>query len=748
MVLANEEMGDAQIEPHQSKTSSHARQAACLNCRRSKIRCNRTEGNAACDKCRQASLDCVVPSHHVGRQKGVKNKRKGLEKALHQIEQAIKRPKSDGTGSDAAQRIISNLQELLNKSQQGQSQQLQSETDELSEGPEQSNSFPSPREINAGDNLSLDDAENPLQLLARASDLQLSPAETRETPRWHPSTSVQPTALPRSSLNGNEPSAKSFFVPVRASLDVGPDLDPIDVGLVTSNEAESLFSFFYQNLAHTRWGLDPLVHTAAFVRSQSAFLFTSIMAAAALFLPSAVALSKRLSRHCKSLAHKVISQRLRSVEIVLAFMVNVPWMAPGACLGDDDTCSYIAMALTVALDLSLNKIIVPSISFDNELLRKLPKADCIDARRALHIDGFDGVDPSSEWGQRLLRRRERTWIALFVLERGVCLARGRNYTVPPTALIENCDRWHVSDFADSRDGAMTSMAVLRRNLDELFKRVKSSCDNYQTSDTGSEAAQSIKTMIESFYDRWYEMWAPEIGEGQTLSLPPYVEILVIHTRLSTYGGVINHPTAPLEVKRFFRAAGLSSALNVMRAAIQGESRLKSMPNNTVIMISFAACSALSLSVMPKDSRSSLAPSVRNLIEETAGVLERIGATPSHRNGASVLYGRFLRELVRRGPINSVTQSNNEPRMVPSGTTLPPPTTLEGYAHIPPATQPPFSAPLFWSEPLHFSAMSDDQIIDAVNRAGGAFGTSFPDVPLDDMLSWEWLDLGNTADFSF
>lgn len=173
-----------------------------------------------------------------------------------------------------------------------------------------------------------------------------------------------------------------------------------------------------------------------------------------------------------------------------------------------------------------------------------------------------------------------------------------------------------------------------------------------------------------------------------------------------------------------------------------------MPNNTVIMISFAACSALSLSVMPEDSRSSLAPSVRNLIEETAGVLERIGATPSHRNGASVLYGRFLRELVRRGPINSATQSHNEPRMVPSGTTLPPPTTLEGYAHIPPATQPPFSAPLFWSEPLQFSAMSDDQIIDAVNRAGGAFGTSFPDVPLDDMLSWEWLDLGNTADFSF
>ncbi|KAF9884118.1 hypothetical protein FE257_002290 [Aspergillus nanangensis] len=666
---------------------------------------------------------------------------------LH-IEQAIKRPKSDRSGSDAAQKIITDLQDLLSKTQTGQGQPLHSETDDLSEEPEPSHAFPSPRGFNAGENLSLDDAENPLQLLARASDLQLSPTERRDALKWSSLTSLQTPAIPRGSIGANEASARSFFVPLRESRDVGPDLDPIDIGLVTLNEAESLFSFFYQNLAHTRWGLDPLVHNASFVRSQSAFLFTSIMAAAALFLPSAVALSKRLSRHCKSLAQRVISQRLRSVEIVLAFMVNVPWMAPGDCLGDDDTCNYIAMALAVALDLSLNKIVTPSSSFDSEILGRLAKADCIDARRALHIDGFDDVDPGSQWGQRLLRRRERTWIALFVLERGVCLARGRSYTVPPAALVDNCDRWHVSTFADSRDGPMSSMAVLRRNLDELFKRVKFNCDSYEVADTGFEAAQSIKTMIESFYDQWSEIWAPEIGEGPSHSLPPYVDILVTHTRLSTYGGVINHPTAPLEVKRFFRAAGLSSALNVMRAAIQGESRLKSMPNNTVIMISFAACSALSLSVMPEDSRSSLAPSVRNLIEETAGVLERIGATPRHRNGASLLYGRFLRELVRRGSVNSNSNVQNpqEPGTMASEVAIPPPTTLEGYGPIQPATQPPFSTPLFWSEPLHFSAMSDNQIIDAVNRAGSAFGTSIPDFPLDDMMSWDWLDLGNMADF--
>lgn len=324
---------------------------------------------------------------------------------------------------------------------------------------------PSHRDV-PEENLALDDAENPLQLLARASDLQLSPVGVRHVPKSPPMPLISsvPPSLPQevlvvdrrradrdegrefdAELDRREQSAKSFFVPARANLDVGDDLDPVELGLVTFDESESLFTLyvsiilisfpispglkililplanhpsFYQHLAHTRWGLDPSVHTAHFVRTQSSFLFTSIMAGAALFLPSASALSKRLSRHVKWLANRVMIHRHRSVEIVLAFMVNVPWMAPGDRLGDDDTCAYIAMALTVALDLSLDKIVTPSSSFGPDLIFQLARADCIDAKRALLMDGFDDVEPGSEWGRRLLRRRERAWIALFVVERG------------------------------------------------------------------------------------------------------------------------------------------------------------------------------------------------------------------------------------------------------------------------------------------------------------------------------------------
>jgi hypothetical protein len=111
--------------------------------------------------------------------------------------------------------------------------------------------------------------------------------------------------------------------------------------------------------------------------------------------------------------------RNRSPEIVLAFMVNIPWMSPGKYWADDETCAFLAMALTIALDISLNKLIIPSPSVpQNPNLVNIARSECISARKALSLDGFDDVDPSSSWGQRLLRRRERIWLALFVLDRG------------------------------------------------------------------------------------------------------------------------------------------------------------------------------------------------------------------------------------------------------------------------------------------------------------------------------------------
>ncbi|KAH4111960.1 hypothetical protein HBH47_233060 [Parastagonospora nodorum] len=716
------------------------KQAACLNCRKSKIKCRREEDASICERCAHVGTECVIPEFHIGRQKGVKNKRSGLEKAIYQVEEAIKKRKADNTTNLTT---LEHLKKLLGEKD---GEEKHTQTNHSTTSPSNHVKPLAEKDVtptsNGGDD-QLEGVENPLQLLARASDLRIA------SPLTPPGGSISTPGTWLSSEHGPYMDVQRFFLPMKANLDQGPGLDPIEVGLVTFEEAEMLLAYFHKHLAHTRWGLDPLVHTTHFVRSRSAFLFTTLLAMTAIFLPETGALAKRLLLHRRFLAEQVIVRKSKSVEIILAFMVSIPWLPPGSYASDDDTSLYLATSLSIALDLSLDKILTPSSFLSPDRLAQIPRADCLDAKRALSMDGFEDIDPGSEWGMRLLRRRERVWIALFVLERGVCLARGRSYCIPKTSLILNCDEWHNHASSYVQDGPLVSMAVLRRDLDDLFANVRSRCDNHRTVNGGPKAAQEIDWAIESFFDQWSHTWTSVIGNTESKTLPPYVEILVTHTRLSTYSMLLNHPTAPPEVKRSFRASALSSALNVMRAAIQGESRLNSMPNNTVTMICFAASIALALSapVPGKGGNQNLAPSVRHLIEETATVLERIGSTPIHRNGSSVVYGRFLRVLVKQAPdMNS---------LAPSQSDLPAPEHAQpgsldalvkhdsgiqntGYAQ---------EVSNLWPQPLDFSAMSYNEVNETVTNSD-LFSTAMLDLPWDSSNQLMWTDWLNLPDFNF
>ncbi|KAJ8065472.1 hypothetical protein OCU04_006155 [Sclerotinia nivalis] len=697
------------------------RQAACLNCRRSKTRCIRGPANMNCQRCRQNDTECLVPDFHAGRRKGVKNKRSGLDKAVHQLEKAIKSTKNHNVPKEEGrrlQRLLSEAENLVSggnedpsaqsSGQPGPRNTLNNERLETSDTSLFS-AHESTGQIET-DDVALDDAENPLQLLARASDLADAAAKQR----------CMPTSLAKTG------ELRRFFGPFQPRLDVGSDIDPVNIGLVTEEEVTMLIEYFYADLSHTRWGLDPSIHTADFVRSRSAFLLTSMLAASALFIPLGAALSKRLSNHSKYLAQHVISKRFRSPEIVLAFMVNIPWMSPEKHWAEDETCSYMALAHSIALDVSLNKII---ISNANSLQTAVPKSDCIRARKALDMDGFVDVDPTTRWGQKLLRRRERIWLALFNLDRGVCLARGRAFTVQISLFVETCDAWHNADIADTWDGSIVASSVLRRDIAKIITSIKDTCDN--TASTGLEGygiAQSLRQRVDEFFNHWYSTWTTEIGQDKDLRLPPYVEILVSHTRLAIYSNVLNYPTQTSAISHFFRSAGLSSALNVMRAAVQGEPLLKSMPNNTAIMVSFSACFALSLSTMTAKNNPGLRESIKVLIEETATVLERIGNITPHRKGSSALYGRHLKEILR----NSVALRKPVPYdlSVLNGEQAGSNTAQEGQGR---GLEPGFF------EPLQFSTMSDDQIVEFFDNEEATLGISPTNLQLGDTTGMEWLD---------
>ena len=176
----------------------------------------------------------------------VSSKRTGLDKALYQIDQAVKRARSAGQKSPEDDRILSHLQDLLSgvntpeppptrgnygsTSGNGDDDAYSDEGEE-----EEQDTVTMPDFIQRTEqSLAIDDAENPLQLLARASYIQPSP-ESR-----HGNSPQQ--AHTASTQGQTEDEIQAFFAPAQVHLDVGPDVDPVSLGLVSEDEADNLFN--------------------------------------------------------------------------------------------------------------------------------------------------------------------------------------------------------------------------------------------------------------------------------------------------------------------------------------------------------------------------------------------------------------------------------------------------------------------------------------------------------------------------
>jgi hypothetical protein len=199
------------------------------------------------------------------------SKRSGLDKAVHRIEQALERSHSNGGGLEDEQAAL-HLQQLLSKTQvllpastasgdlmsavqvqaQSASPHSQGHLSSLSRGHIGSSLTATALSAQNGgdDGYALEDAENPLQLLARASDLPISPRNMPASPDY-----LSPIAASNQTGQKGEQSCnqelRAFFGPLRPNLDTGEDIDPIDMGYVTSSETDVLFNLYeFQNRLH------------------------------------------------------------------------------------------------------------------------------------------------------------------------------------------------------------------------------------------------------------------------------------------------------------------------------------------------------------------------------------------------------------------------------------------------------------------------------------------------------------------
>ena len=180
------------------------------------------------------------------------SKRDGLDKAVHRIEQAIKKSKTHSSHSEDDQQNL-HLQNLLTEAQGLLPKSISGDPmDQLQSAHEQRhipmlnhdlmNALPKVDMLaqhvsDENEHFAVDDAENPLQLLARASDLSISSGQTP-----YAASTLSSMTLPPQNDFGRDHDLQAFFGPFRPSLDIGADIDPIDLGLVTLEETDVLFN--------------------------------------------------------------------------------------------------------------------------------------------------------------------------------------------------------------------------------------------------------------------------------------------------------------------------------------------------------------------------------------------------------------------------------------------------------------------------------------------------------------------------
>jgi hypothetical protein len=192
------------------------------------------------------------------------SKRSGLDKAVHRIEQALERSHTNAGRLEDEQAAL-HLQQLLSKTQgilsrstasndlmpgvqiQAQSASPHSQGHLSSFSRERMSSSLTGTALSAqngvDDGYALEDAENPLQLLARASDLPISPRNMPAAPD-HISPTAAPNNVGQRIEQGENQDLRMFFGPLYPNLDTGEDIDPIDMGYVTPSETEVLFNLY------------------------------------------------------------------------------------------------------------------------------------------------------------------------------------------------------------------------------------------------------------------------------------------------------------------------------------------------------------------------------------------------------------------------------------------------------------------------------------------------------------------------
>ncbi|XEU97535.1 hypothetical protein FSHL1_002821 [Fusarium sambucinum] len=507
----NEQAGDTSPtsgRPRQSGSISEAianiPSTACFNCRALRQRCNRC---VPCDRCVANGQSCRFPSRsNRGRKQGSTNKPETAEKLLARIR--------DSPAHDEV--VAALLQTPSHRQAQTPGPQFttpQSPAQAISEDSHQLAS-------------SLDhhfvDSEND-------SDGQicgdLAQRQNGQVPFVSPlhivAAAVSADQLPHTSSTCSDASVTALnqmqkFTPrcldvkvakyfsrspsynrdwhVLAAQSVGDTLklepgtcDPVTAQLIGQDDVSHYFKLFFAIRNPLVGILDPTLHTTDYVFEMSFTLFSTICA-----LGCAISTRPKdglLYPALKSIAEAdmkwSIAMSIKTIEIIQAILIMQYWGPVSERQLEDPYWMHLNHATHLSRELGLSR------------------PQCI----SKHVKNLsEGHDEKHKL--RLLRNFERTWIYVFIADKGFGIITGRSHRLQWTDLPNDAGSWWRKSQTEPSDRMVSGLAAMRVALSEA-KEASGRCDKSAAS-------------IAAWHEQAFENLTRIREESTTTNKPSYI----------------------------------------------------------------------------------------------------------------------------------------------------------------------------------------------------------------------------------
>ena len=281
----------------------------------------------------------------------------------------------------------------------------------------------------------------------------------------YPYVSQQPTP-PHPILRPESPAPSSEHVLLERLL-TSPSPDPLDAGLLTLDQAQSLFRVYFDHLNYAVPLLDPVLCTPDSCRERSPLLFTAVITV------TAKSARPRVYRSCLLLANRLVGKAVESnnsnLETVQALYLLAHFKEPH----DTSAWKRVGYAIRMALELRLN------------VMASRPLRDDQSGREAI--------------------ARERTWLNLLVSDYHLAI----HHTLPRMITDDSID--DPQAWLDSHPVSLTQPADKALPALIEFSRMCRLYADLLAAMNGDPANLTLLAWLERRWNQWRKTWGPNQG---------------------------------------------------------------------------------------------------------------------------------------------------------------------------------------------------------------------------------------------